>query len=101
MRKKTLAWGILMACEAISAAVYAKWLAPRLASQHLDLETACPLFLMVVLFTASIVVFIYSTAKKKAVVNALMASVSLLLWSILLYEIGLHTECPVCASPLF
>ncbi len=43
MKKRPLAWGMLLTCEAASAVVYARWLAPRLAAQHLELETAGPL----------------------------------------------------------
>ncbi len=39
--------------------------------------------------------------KKKFPANVLTVLMSLLVLSILLYEINLHTECPACGSPFF
>ena len=101
MKTKLLAWGTLLACEAASAVIYARWAAPRLAAQHLELETAGPL-LAAVLFSAAVLVACARRAmKKKIPANVLAVLMSLLALSILLYGIGLHTECPVCSSPFF
>ena len=101
MKKRAFAWMVLLACETSFAVIYAKWLAPHLAAQHLELETAGPLWAVVLFSTAVIAVCVRAAAKKKLAVNVLAVLMSLLALSILLYGIGLHTECPVCTSPLF
>ena len=100
MKKRAFAWMVLLACETSFAVIYAKWLAPHLAAQHLELETAGPLW-AVVFFHRRHSCLRPRRGEKKLAVNVLAVLMSLLALSILLYGIGLHTEYPVCTSPLF
>ena len=97
--KHKIVW--LLVFELLTAFLYVAWLSPSIARYHLDDETAIPIGLLVIYLIVLAIVILQRIISHKGFGegrDTTYSLISLILWSAVLFCIGLHTPCPLCGQ---